>query len=152
LTSIRTSSRSSEVDNAILSERPCGCRVRTQQHSYRDTDHVGFAVIVTSSCTPLSVLEAHSGRTRGTSKSNAAALRCGEHGYDGGHAAFIDIESVPKADCPIACNYFVDCRMYAISTDPGHCYMYDTEMADNFVAVESSPYVFYEKACNKTST
>lgn len=81
---------------------------------------------------------------------NTAALRCGEHGYDGGHAAYIAIENVPMADCPIACNYFADCHMYATSTDPGYCYIYNTEMADNFVAVESSPYTFYEKACNST--
>jgi hypothetical protein len=56
------------------------------------------------------------------------------------------------SDCPIACNYFSDCHMYATSTDPGYCYIYNTEMADNFVAVESSPYVFYEKACTTTST
>ncbi|KAH8692475.1 hypothetical protein GQ44DRAFT_780150 [Phaeosphaeriaceae sp. PMI808] len=89
---------------------------------------------------------------RGTLKSNAAALRCGEHGYDNGHAAYIAIENAPKSDCPIACNYFADCHMYATSTDPGYCYLYNTEIADNFVAVESSPYVFYEKACNSTST
>ncbi|KAH7386887.1 hypothetical protein DE146DRAFT_185896 [Phaeosphaeria sp. MPI-PUGE-AT-0046c] len=90
---------------------------------------------------------------RATLEPKAAALRCGEHGYDGGQAAYIAIENVPMSDCPIACNYFADCHMFATSTDPGYCYIYFTEMADNFVAVEASPYVFYEKACaNRTST
>jgi hypothetical protein len=119
--------------------------VRTHQHSYRYTNHVGFTDV--NSCSKLQVLETHSGRTRQTS-----TLRCGEHGYDGGQAAYIAIENVPMSDCPIACNYFADCHMFATSTDPGYCYIYFTEMADNFVAVEDSPYVFYEKACASVST
>jgi hypothetical protein len=125
--------------------------MRTQQHRYRHTDNVGSISTFTAFFTTLLAFEAHSSRKREAAKPNAPALRCGEHGYDGGHAAYIAIISIPTAECPIACNYFADCKMYATSTDPGYCYMYNTEMADNFVAVESSPYIFYEKACGSTS-
>ncbi|OAL02442.1 hypothetical protein IQ06DRAFT_345463 [Phaeosphaeriaceae sp. SRC1lsM3a] len=109
------------------------------------------SVLVAALCIFSYVVEAVPTAKRANLEPKAAALRCGEHGYDGGKPAYIAIENVPMSDCPIACNYFADCHMYATSTDPGYCYIYYTDMADNFNPVASSPYVFYEKACNRTS-